>query len=252
MKRSHFLRLASDHGIEKSVPFSQRAWRRRHYAVDPGKLCSGLIYFWLDALLRRGRPLQQLRAPDDDTLRHIHELQATSYYPSFSDDHLPTEEDCALLERKYGTPRWSEVRERIRARAGGDAVLYDLATMFDFDAATVSRFEQFPDVLPDCALLPRGSAVIAVLRYRQSGVASGHRIAWFCNADGRHYFFDPNAGAVIESRATVFRSWIDAYYEAADYPIFSRPEDGASLRLYQLHGARSARPELAAHRYAHG
>ncbi|HEY6877403.1 MAG TPA: hypothetical protein VI299_05260, partial [Polyangiales bacterium] len=228
MKRSHFLRLASDHGIEKGVPFSQRGWRRRHYAVDPGKLCSGLTYFWLDAMLRRGRPLQQLRAPCDETLRRIHELQATSYYPSFSDDHRPTEEDSALLERKYGTPHWSAVRERIRQRAEGDAVLYDLAMMFDYDAATVSVFEEFPDALPDCAALPPGSLVIAVLRYRQSGVASGHRIAWLCNGEGRHYFFDPNAGAVIESRAPVFRAWLGAYYQAADFPIFSRPEDGAS------------------------
>ncbi len=237
MKRRDFLLLAKECGIEKAVPFSQRAWRRRHYAVNPGKLCSGLTHFWLGEMLCRRGPLRQLRAPNNDALERIRQLQFHSYYPSFPRGHLLSDVDRMLLKRKYGTCDWPAISRQIKEQSGGDSILYDIAELYDYDSAAVTTFEHFPGVLPDFSSPLPGSAALVVLRYRQSGVATGHRIAYYLSKSRHSYFFDPNAGAILESRESVFHKWLSAYHEASPYPVITSPKDGPALKLYLLNGA---------------
>jgi len=247
-----FTGLAQRHGVSRAMPFSQRAWRKRHFAVDPGGLCAGLAHFWLMELLQRRRPLGRLRDPTPSTLEQIVELQSRSLYPEFSASHEFTDDDLELLWRKYGSADWVTVSRRIHDAVGGDCILYDLHQLFDYDSARIHTDDVLPVELEDFSELEPGSAFVAVLRYRRSGREAGHRVVFYLSRMGRYHFFDPNAGAVVEPDSSRFRRWLGDYYQVMPQRSFEPPASGPALRLYELRGVRcvvrcvASRPQPAA------
>lgn len=239
MRFSLFSKLAADSALLQAQAFSQQVWRKQHYSLDPGTLCSGLTYFWLTEKMCCRSPMSQIEEPNAELLHRISRLQALSYYPVFPQNFNPGERDLILLNRKYGTRDWREVRQRVIDEHQGDYVLYDLSQMFRYDSASIARFAHLPQVFPCREPLPPSSAVLGVLRYRQRGQPSGHRIAYYLDRDKRHHFFDSNAGEVVESRDPNFHHWLNAFFLHANYRKLRYSVEDSFLTLYKLRNVSS-------------
>ncbi len=235
-----FAGLAQRRGISRALPFSQRAWRRRHFAADPGPLCTGLVNFWLRALLQRRKPLGVLRTPSRSTLEQIVALQSSGVYPEFPSNHVPTKADRAMLLRKYGSSDWLAVSREIQDTAGGDCILYDLLQQFDYESVRIHTHETPPTGFSKFPDADRGTAFVAVIRYCRSGREGGHRVAAYVSRTGRCHFFDPNAGAVVEPNGPRFQRWLRDYYQDMPHRSFELPASGPALSLYELRGVRCA------------
>jgi len=234
VRESIFSRMATDSAVSCTREFSQASWRETHYRQDPGTLCSGLTHYWLTEKIRDRSPMDQLTEPDNELLHRIIHLQSLSYYPAFPAAFNPGERDLQLLHRKYGNRNWKEIQHTVNEQHQGDFILYDLYRTFHYDAASIMRFVRLPQVDAGWESPPPGSAVMAVLRYRENSQPGGHRIAYYLDQDNQHHFFDPNAGEVVEADISNFQQWLHAFCLHANYRKLKSPAEEALLTLYIL------------------
>ncbi|MFC1750674.1 YopT-type cysteine protease domain-containing protein [Pseudomonadota bacterium] len=234
MHVSLFDKLATDLSLSRAQAFSQKIWRKYHYSSDPGTLCSGLTYFWLNEKLCSRSPMSQFEEPSAELRHHLTRMQALSYYPDFPENFNPSKKDLLLLTKKYGTDDWKNIQQRVIDKHQGDYVLYDLSRVFRYDSASVVRFTDLPQTLPCLNSLSAGSAMIGVLRYLKRGQPDGHRVAYYLDRNNQHHFFDPNAGEVIEPCDTLFHQWLNSFLIHASYRKFEPSINDAFLTLYNL------------------
>lgn len=214
--------------------FSQQDWRRRHFPPGQGMLCAALTCFWLAEKLDAHSPLCQIEQPAAALLRHLAHLQSQSYYPAFREDFVPCDRELSLLEKKYGSRDWQAIRQLVAAQYQGDYALYDLARLFRYETASITRYTCLPQTFPGLRSLPAGTAVIGLLRYLDKGKPRGHRVAYYRDREYRHHFFDPNHGELMESDHAGFHQWMDRFLRTASYRKFEPSASDAFLTLYQL------------------
>jgi len=245
-----FASLATASCVDAAQPFSQHAWRMQHYPHGPSTLCTALTTFWLASIMstasnssntQASPPLAQLGAPGAALCQRLATLQALGYYPAFPPGYQPGADDLRLLQQKYGTRDWHALRQAVADLHQGDFILHDLARQFDWEAATITRFDAMTKALP---ALPAGAAGVGVLRYVRRGQPGGHRFACYTSHDGRCHFFDPNAGAVTARNAAVFAQWSTAFLRHAPYRALAPAPGEALLTIYTLsHAAPRRHPD---------
>jgi len=241
MKNNTFYNLAIEYSLCQFLTFSQQHFRKHHYSIDPGTLCSGLTYFWLTEKLFSRSPMSELEKPTAEQLNHLMYMQSLSYYPSFPENYRPGVKEQALLTKKYGTQNWQSIAQQVVDKYQGDYVLYDFGQVFNFESADIAHFSELVESLPSIKSLPTGSAFIGVLRYINNGQPDGHRIAYYLDYKRHHHFFDPNFGEVIERSDSVFYQWLKTFLLNASYQKFEVSVDEPFMTLYLLRNISSSR-----------
>lgn len=231
--------LAAELSLSNVIAFSQTAWGRDHLPDDQSAThCAGLTAFWLRETIAGLSPLARLNRPTPDVVRDVAYEQAISIYPSFPDGYEPDERDRSRLAARYGSSDWQTLRREIEDNHQGEPVLYDLSRRFRYRAATVARFDDWSHVTDAIETPAPNTATLGVLRYRENGKPSGHRIAWFFDDSSVYRFFDPNIGEVTTRSPSVFSTWLDAFVYRTNYRS-ATPSGDPFLVTYSLTGVSS-------------